>query len=83
MENRVAVVSSGDGVGITGYITAESGMPVQFPVSGYIHTFSQDVATCSGVEGEDIPEYCWNVHVPEVAAVDYGWPTGTNCFPFS
>jgi hypothetical protein len=82
VENRVCVISSGDNVGIAGYITAQSGMPIIFPMSGYIHTFDQDVATCSGVEGQDVYEYCWDIYVPEAAATGYGWPTGTNCFPF-
>lgn len=82
MDNRIAVRSSGDGVGVVGYISGQSGMTIKFQnfpdASNLIAVdVSYDIATATGISsGVQLRDYAWYTYIEEANAVSYGWPTG-------
>jgi len=87
MNERINVRGSGDGVDVVGYITAEATMPVKFhsypTVDLLVTGAAQDIVTGTGNGGITYTEYAFYTYIDEVDATTYGWPTGTNSFPFT
>ncbi len=86
MLNKIYVRNSGDGVGVIGTISGESGMVVDFHnnITGItIQSVSQDIVTASGQGISNRTDYAFHTYIKEDNATGYGWPTGTTSYKFN
>ncbi|MFQ3578623.1 MAG: hypothetical protein SNJ71_00605 [Bacteroidales bacterium] len=82
MFNRLPVKNNSN---VVGYIEGVSGIqmsPHSLPVNLTVQNVENGIVHATGVGGVHYREYAMFSFVPIESANTFGWPTGTNCYPF-